>query len=402
MISSKPDRSQIFISYSHQDAKWLARLRVHLKPLERDYGIVIWDDTEIKPGSSWRAEIAKSISSAKVAILLISADFLASDFIANDELPHLLQAANTEGAIILPIVVSPSLFLQTPTLAKFQTVNDPAKPLTGLPRAAQEAIFVRVSEIIQRSFSESSEPDSTSGRVVNPETEGRRKMPIDSPVVVKQMDQTESSLPWYKRTIVIVALIGAFSTLAGTAYKFGLPYIIDGPSHSVAVRGRVSDVQGRAIRGAKVSLEGKGLPPVIYTDSEGVFSFDLPADVKEIKIRVEATGYGAYDRRIDVSAKGDLQDIRLPPTENGEKAELSGTVLDASERPLQGGRVTLDDIPGMSPVETSSDGVFNLRDIPRKYGEGVRVRVVMEGYLPYTEDVVLGKAPPIIKLTRKR
>ena len=91
------------------------------------------------------------------------------------------------------------------------------------------------------------------------------------------------------------------------------------------------------------------------------------------------------------------------PTPTPAVAELSGTVLDQNERPVQGARVTLDDIPGMPPVETSSDGVFTLKEIPKKYGEGVRVRVIKEGYLPspYSEDVVLGKAPPIIKL-RKR
>lgn len=105
-----------------------------------------------------------------------------------------------------------------------------------------------------------------------------------------------------------------------------------------------------------------------------------------------------------------LRNERLPPiftpaatpVQSPEKAELSGTVFDQSERPLPGARVTLDEIPGMKPVETSSNGVFNLHDIPWKYGDAVRVRVVKEGYEPYTEDVVLGKAPPIIKLRKKR
>lgn len=107
-----------------------------------------------------------------------------------------------------------------------------------------------------------------------------------------------------------------------------------------------------------------------------------------------------------------LSDRLFPPPPNTnsptlsptpETALLSGTVVDQNDRPLQGAKVTLDEIPGMSPVETSSDGVFTLNEIHRKYGEGVRVRVVMEGYLPlpYTEDVVLGKAPPIIKLKKK-
>ena len=211
----------------------------------------------------------------------------------------------------------------------------------------------------------------------------------------------EEGLPWYKRTAVIVALITAVVALTGTFVQLGL--LGGGPPKVVPFRGRVSNLGGRGIGDAKVTLEGKGLPPLIYTDSEGVFTFNLPDDVKEIKIRVEASGYEMYNRRVDVAAKSELEDVRL-----GQKgdttSELSGTVVDTADRPLQNARVTLDDIPGMAPVETSTDGVFNIRDIPKKYGDGVRVRVVMEGYQPnpYTEDRVLGAAPPIIKLRRIR
>jgi hypothetical protein len=220
---------------------------------------------------------------------------------------------------------------------------------------------------------------------------------------------TEETVPWYKRTPVIVAVIGLVGAIAVGFFQFVLPVIYKSSPDAVSVIGHVSDEQKHTIANAKVSLEGEGfLPPVLFTDSEGVFSFSLPRDVKEIKIRVDATGYVPYDRRIGVSAlKRELEDIRLKPeTKAEDKAELSGTVLDGSnkDRPLQGAHVTLDDFPGMTPVETSSDGVFNLHDIPKKYGEAVRVRVVMAGYQPnpYTEDVVLGKAPPQIKLTRKR
>lgn len=92
------------------------------------------------------------------------------------------------------------------------------------------------------------------------------------------------------------------------------------------------------------------------------------------------------------------------PTPTPVVPELSGTVHDQNERALQGAKVTIDEMPGMKPSETSSDGVFTIKGIPRKYGDGVRLRVVMEGHNPnpYTEDVVLGKTPPIITLTRNR
>ena len=141
-------RRSIFISYSRRDHKWLERLNVHLRPLERELKIDIWQDTRIKPGSKWREEIQRALSSAKIAILLISADFLASDFIANNELPPLLKAAEDGGAVILPIIVSPSLFMYHPDLSRFQAVNPPSESLVLLDKGGQEEVFVKVAELI--------------------------------------------------------------------------------------------------------------------------------------------------------------------------------------------------------------------------------------------------------------
>jgi hypothetical protein len=87
-----------------------------------------------------------------------------------------------------------------------------------------------------------------------------------------------------------------------------------------------------------------------------------------------------------------------------ETASLQGIVIDQNDRPIQEVKITIDEMPGMKAVETSTDGVFSINGIPLKYGESVRLRGIKEGYLPnpYTEDFVLGKAPPRIKLTRKR
>ena len=48
---------KLFVSYSHQDKKWLERLQVHFKALERDGTIDVWDDTDIKMGDDWDEEI---------------------------------------------------------------------------------------------------------------------------------------------------------------------------------------------------------------------------------------------------------------------------------------------------------------------------------------------------------
>ena len=160
-IATSPTcRTNVFISYSHRDKKWLDRLQVHLKPLEREGRLDRWDDTRIKPGVTWREEIKNAIAAAKVAVLLISADFLASDFIATDELPPLLAAAQQERVKILPVIVAPSLFTRTPSLAPFQTVNPPDQPLAGLQPVEQENLLVKVAEAIMDALTDPLAPVS--------------------------------------------------------------------------------------------------------------------------------------------------------------------------------------------------------------------------------------------------
>ncbi|MGK7910560.1 MAG: toll/interleukin-1 receptor domain-containing protein [Synechococcus sp.] len=131
-------RTKVVISYSHRDAAALERLQVHLKPLERQGIVDRWDDTKIQAGQEWKAEIETALSEARVAILLVSADFLASSFIDRDELPPILLAQKEEGLVVLPVILKPCRFKRTPILNKFQSMNPPSKPLLGLKEIEQE------------------------------------------------------------------------------------------------------------------------------------------------------------------------------------------------------------------------------------------------------------------------
>lgn len=145
-------KNTVFISYSHRDQQWLERLQVHLKPLERAGLLRRWDDTMIRPGQDWQQEIDQALRSAQVAVLLISADYLASDFIDRNELPPLLEKHANEGIVVLPLILSPSRFARIPNLAQFQAVNSPDQPLTGLSETEQERILVKVTDMIENTF----------------------------------------------------------------------------------------------------------------------------------------------------------------------------------------------------------------------------------------------------------
>lgn len=145
----RPDRKKLFISYSHRDREYLDRILVHLRPLERAGYIELWSDTRLRPGDQWRAEIRSAVHESGVALLLISADFLASDFIATDELPPLLAAAEERGTQIIPIIVKPSRFSRDGRLSRFQAMNDPANPIIRMSEADREELFAKVAETIE-------------------------------------------------------------------------------------------------------------------------------------------------------------------------------------------------------------------------------------------------------------
>ncbi|MCB2380057.1 TIR domain-containing protein [Hymenobacter sp. BT635] len=160
-------RTSVFISYSHADSHWREMLAIHLHPLMRDQHVQIWSDRDIRKGERWQDRIRRQLAQAKVAIFLVSADFLASDFIHAEELPPLLVAAEQEGAILLSIIVRPCAFQDSP-LSSLQAVNNPSQPLSGMSKTQRERVMLSVYQELRDVFKPPSAPAKLSaGRSAN-------------------------------------------------------------------------------------------------------------------------------------------------------------------------------------------------------------------------------------------
>ena len=140
-------RPIIFISYSHLDKEWLSKLQTHLRPYERDKKISYWDDTKVKAGARWREEIKKALKGARVAVLLVTPAFVASEFIDDNELPPLLNAEKNHGLQILWVPVRASN-VEHNDICEYQAVWDPAKPLNSLTEAEEDRALVDISRKI--------------------------------------------------------------------------------------------------------------------------------------------------------------------------------------------------------------------------------------------------------------
>ncbi|WP_284618573.1 toll/interleukin-1 receptor domain-containing protein [Aquabacterium humicola] len=151
--AGQAQRDTVFISYSHaaeQRTGWVKRIRTHLGALPPDK-VEVWDDSRIRPGDRWRAEIDAALRRARVAIVVLTPDFLASSFIRESELPALLSAAEAGGAQVLCVYGGDvHLSGDAARLEQYQFVNDMTKPLQGMAPAEREAVFKQLAASVDR------------------------------------------------------------------------------------------------------------------------------------------------------------------------------------------------------------------------------------------------------------
>lgn len=145
-------KDHVFISYSHEDETWRVDLETHLTPFVRAGSVTTWSDQQIGPGSEWEVAINTALTNTRIAVLLVSPSFFASDFIHENELGPLLKRAEEGGVKILWIPVRHSSYEETP-LKKYQALCNPAKPLAVIRRAKRDKVWVEICKQIKNEVS---------------------------------------------------------------------------------------------------------------------------------------------------------------------------------------------------------------------------------------------------------
>jgi hypothetical protein len=149
---AKPNEPvEVFYSYAHEDERLHNQLEKHLSILKRTGVITGWHDRKIVAGHDWKNEIDEHLNSAKVILLLISADFLASDYCYGIEMERALQRDEAGEARVIPVILRDVDWKDAP-FRKLQALPTDGKAVTSWGN--RDRAFKNVAEGIKRAVKE--------------------------------------------------------------------------------------------------------------------------------------------------------------------------------------------------------------------------------------------------------
>lgn len=151
--TSPMTRTKVFISYAHEDEQWRETMRKVLKSLERRGQLDVWDDRRLRTGDAWRKEIETALSGCGIAILLVTLDFLNSDFINDIELVRIFERHENEGLWIYPVLIGPCDWEGDDQLKARQMKLCNGQPFKKASEADQEEAFAEVAKEIRERLS---------------------------------------------------------------------------------------------------------------------------------------------------------------------------------------------------------------------------------------------------------
>lgn len=151
MSATNPDILRVSYCYAQQDEELRNQLTTHLSPLRQARKLTIWLDVEILPGSDWQLEVQRHIQQADLILLLVSPDFMHSDYCYHLQLTSALNQYEAGAVDIIPILLRPVLWEETP-IKRLPLILPPSQlPVTLWPDRdeALRSVAVAIRDLIQ-------------------------------------------------------------------------------------------------------------------------------------------------------------------------------------------------------------------------------------------------------------
>ena len=139
--AAKPPPARLFVCYSSEDQEWKRKLKSTLAVLEKRGYIQVWHDRMVGAGDEWNSEIQKKLEGADIVLCLVSRHFLASDYIQEHELPKALDLHKNGKAVLIPLVLTPCSWNETP-LYDLQSATGDRRPVSKWQH--QEEAYLRL------------------------------------------------------------------------------------------------------------------------------------------------------------------------------------------------------------------------------------------------------------------
>jgi hypothetical protein len=118
---------KIFFCYAHEDEPLLKKLQTHLRPMQRAGLIDVWHDRDISAGTDWEQQIKDHLNTAQIILLLVSPDFMDSDYCYGIEMQRALERHERGEARVIPVILR-HVYWQV-ALGNLQALPTDAKPI---------------------------------------------------------------------------------------------------------------------------------------------------------------------------------------------------------------------------------------------------------------------------------
>ena len=141
------DRIQVFVSYAHEDRRHLEQFRKHTADLRRNK-MIAFDDQEIQAGQHWKSMLADKLNTADIVVLLVTAEFVSSEFCYTVEFRRALERKSAGECTIIPVNLGPVDLDQNDPLYAIQHVPQ-GRSISEI-RSGRASSWKQVAQVLRR------------------------------------------------------------------------------------------------------------------------------------------------------------------------------------------------------------------------------------------------------------